>query len=100
VIAISNGFEEEVLFRGLFIQKYNAFSGIRDSNVLQALILTIAHAGITYTPVALLFIVAVVFPLGRVAGYLMRATNGIVASSIFHGGLDLAIRLGFLSNVT
>ena len=29
VVAISNGFQEEFLFRGLFLQKYNAFFGAR-----------------------------------------------------------------------
>ena len=67
------------------------------ANVLQALVFSVAHVGITYTPTALLFIVAVVFPLGLIAGYLMRATNGILAPVIFHAGLDVAIYLAFLS---
>ena len=100
VVVISNGFEEEFLFRGLFLQKYHAFFGIGASNVLQAIIFSIAHAGITYTPTALLFIVALVFPLGLLAGYLMRATNGIIAPATFHAGLDIAIYLAFLSYVT
>ena len=100
VIAISNGFEEEFLFRGLFLPKYNAFFGFGVANVLQAMVFSIAHAGITYTPTALLFIVAWVFPLGLVTGYLMRKTNGILAPGIFHAGLDLAIYVAFLSYVT
>jgi membrane protease YdiL (CAAX protease family) len=100
VMAISNGFEEEFLFRGLFLQKYHAFFGIAMSNVLQAVIFSVAHAGVTYTPSALLFIVAVVFPLGLAAGYLMRATNGVLTPAIFHAGLDLAIYLTFLTYVT
>jgi len=99
-VAISNGFEEEFLFRGLFLQKYNSFFDARVSNVLQAVVFSIAHVGVTYTPVALLFIVVVVFPLGLITGSLMRATNGVIAPAIFHAGLDIAIYLAFLSYVS
>ncbi|HEX5414958.1 MAG TPA: CPBP family intramembrane glutamic endopeptidase [Chloroflexota bacterium] len=97
IVAISNAFQEEFLFRGLFLQKYAALFGIGTANVVQALVFAVAHVGITYTPTASLFIVAVVFPLGLVAGYLMRVTNGILTPAIFHAGLDLAIYLAFLS---
>jgi uncharacterized protein len=97
VVAVPNGFEEEFLFRGLFLQKYSAPFGFGAANVLQAIVFSIAHAGISYMPTALLFIFAVVFPLGLVAGYLMRATNGILTPTIFHAGLDVAIYIAFLS---
>jgi len=97
VISLANGFEEEFLTRGLFLKKYNWFFNPRVSNVLQAVVFSSAHAGVTYTPSALLFIVVFVFPLGLFAGYLMRATNGFFAGSIFHGALDMAIYLPFLS---
>lgn len=99
VMAISNGFEEEFLFRGLFLQKYSAIFGFGAANVLQAVVFSIAHAGVTYTPSALFFIVALIFPLGLFFGYLMRKTDGIVAPSIFHAGVDLAIYVAFLSYV-
>ncbi|HEX5503465.1 MAG TPA: CPBP family intramembrane glutamic endopeptidase [Thermomicrobiales bacterium] len=97
VVAVSNGFEEEFLFRGLFLQKYTAFFGAGVANVLQAALFATAHAWITYTPTALLFIVALVFPLGLLAGYLVRATNGVVVPAIVHAALDLAIYLAFLT---
>lgn len=97
VLALSNGFQEEFLFRGLFLRRYGAVLGVGAANVLQAVIFSIAHAGITYTPAALLFIVALIFPIGIFTGYLMRATNGVLAPGIFHAGFDLAIFLAFLS---
>jgi len=99
VLVISNGFQEEFLFRGLFLQRYNAFFGVRVSNVLQAIIFAIAHAGITYTPASVLFIVLGVFPLGLFGGYLMRRTNGVVTPALFHAGADIPIYLAFLSYV-
>lgn len=100
LVVISNGFQEEFLFRGLFLQKYNTFFGVHVSNVLQALVFAIAHAGVTYTPISLLFLVVFVFPIGLFTGYLMRATNGVIAPAIFHAGADIPIYLAFLSFVS
>jgi membrane protease YdiL (CAAX protease family) len=100
VLALSNSFEEEILFRGLFLQKYNVFFGFGVANVLQAAIFGIAHAQIAYTPSAFFFIAVVVFPLGLLAGYLMGATNAVLVPGIIHGRLDLAIYLTFLSYAT
>jgi uncharacterized protein len=100
VMVISNGFEEEFLFRGLFLQKYNFFFNAPVSNVLQAAIFSVAHAGVSYTPSALVFIVVLVFPLGLLAGYLMRATDSVITPGIFHGALDVPIYLAFLSYVS
>jgi membrane protease YdiL (CAAX protease family) len=97
VMAISNGFEEELLFRGLFLQNYAWLFGARVANVLQAAVFSFAHAGVTYTPSALLFIIIVVFPFGLLAGSLMRASNSIIVPGIVHAAVDLAIYLAFLS---
>jgi membrane protease YdiL (CAAX protease family) len=100
LMVISNGFEEELLFRGLFLPRYEPFFGARLSNVLQAAIFALAHAGVTYTPATFLFLLIAVFPLGLFFGYVMRATNSILAPSIFHAAFDLAIYLVFLSYAT
>jgi uncharacterized protein len=98
VVAIANGFfEEEFLFRGLFLRKYEWFLGARLANLLQAAIFSVAHVGITYTPSALLFIALLVFPLGLIAGYLMRATRSVITPGIVHAAVDMAIYMAFLS---
>ena len=70
------------------------------ANILQALVFAYAHAGVNYTPDALVFILLAVFPLGLFAGYLMRHSNGVVAPAIFHAGLDIPIYLAFLTFVS
>ena len=40
------------------------------------------------------------FPLGLAAGYLMRTTESVLTPAIFHGALDIAIYLVFLSYVS
>ncbi len=97
VMVLSNGFEEEFLFRGLFVSKYNVLFGPILANILQALVFTSAHIGITYTPLSVLFLFVAVFPMGLIAGYLMRASNSLVVPAIIHAGLDIAIYIVFLS---
>ena len=100
VMAISNGFQEELLFRGLFLQRYTLFFGAGVANVLQAAVFAVAHVGVTYTPLLLVFLVAVVFPLGLLGGYVLRASKRIFVPAILHGAFDLQIYLGFLASVS
>jgi len=100
VISLTNGFEEELLFRGLFLQRYTWLFGAVVANVLQAAVFAFAHLGVSYTPSALVFVALIVFPLGLAAGYLMRATNSILTPLIVHGALDMAIYLTFLTYVS
>jgi len=100
MVVLGNGFLEELIFRGLFLRKYNAVFGPYLANAVQAAIFALAHVGVSYTPFALLFIVLIVFPLGLLLGYLMRSSNGIVAGSLFHAGADIPIYLTFFSYVS
>jgi len=50
IMVISNGFQEETLFRGLFLQKYDPFFSRNLSLILQAAIFSSAHLGVTYAP--------------------------------------------------
>ena len=99
VVSLSNGFEEELLTRGLFLQKYETFFSVRTSNVLQAIVFTTAHVGVTYTQVLLVFL-GIAFLLGLFAGYLMRRTNSVLTPGIFHGALDMGIYVAFLTYAT
>ena len=97
LVSFSNGFEEEILFRGLFLQEYEVFFGARIANVLQALVFAAAHEGVTFTPNFLLFAVLLIFPLGLFGGYLMRRTNSVITPGIFHAAVDMGIYLALLS---
>jgi membrane protease YdiL (CAAX protease family) len=99
-VVLSNGFLEELVFRGLFRRKYDSVFGPYLANVVQAAIFALAHVGVAYTPFGLLFVALIVFPLGLLLGYLMRSSNGIVAGSLFHAGADIPIYLAFLSYVS
>ncbi len=95
---LANGFFEELLFRGLFLRKFEPLVGPRLANVVTALVFTIGHAGVTYTADVLAFlVVTLVFAL--IWGYVMQKTNGLWASSLFHAGADVVIMIGIFAGV-
>jgi membrane protease YdiL (CAAX protease family) len=100
VLVISNPLQEELLFRGLFLRKYVGLLGVPGALVLQAVVFSVAHVGVTYSPVAVLFAFAVAFPLGLICGYLMYASDGLLAPVLFHAGADVPIYLAFLGAVS
>jgi membrane protease YdiL (CAAX protease family) len=100
IMALSNGFEEEFLFRGLLLPTFNWIFNPWTANVLQASLFAFAHLGVTYTPSATVFALCVILPLGLIAGYLVRKTQGLLTTALFHAGLDIAIFVTFLSAAT
>ena len=99
VVAGTNAFLEELLFRGLLMSKLNMAFGPYLATFLQAVIFASWHVGVTYTPFLLVFLVLNVFPLGLLAGYLTRSSGSIFPSWLFHVGADIPIYLAFLSYV-
>jgi membrane protease YdiL (CAAX protease family) len=102
-IVLLNGIREELLYRGLFLKKYEVKLGPKTANLLQAIIFSLSHsvAGVglnTYTP----FIWALViftFALGLVWGYIMQRTDTIIGSVLFHAGTDIPVFIGIFSNM-
>jgi uncharacterized protein len=101
-IVLLNGVREELLYRGIFLKKYEVKLGPKTSNLLQAVIFSLSHSvagvGLTsYTP----FIWALViftFALGLAWGYIMQRTNSIIGSVLFHAGTDIPVFIGIFSN--
>ncbi len=97
VFVLANGLREELLFRGLFLAKYQAFLGLGVSNFLQALVFVMPHFGESYSPITAVFL-AVTFLLGLAFGALIQKTNSLLGSILFHAGADLPVVLGVFSN--
>jgi membrane protease YdiL (CAAX protease family) len=104
ITVFANGVREELLYRGLFLRKYEPLLGSKSSNLLQAIIFSLSHtvAGVgtsSYTPfitVLVLFTLA----LGLVWGFVMQKTNSLLGSVLFHAGSDIAVFLGIFSNLS
>lgn len=103
VCVLSNGVREEILYRGIFLRKYEALLGSTGANVVQAVIFSLSHivAGrgiIAYTPYTAVLVV-LTFLLGLAWGRLTQRTDSMLGSIIFHAGTDIPVFLGIFSNL-
>ncbi len=101
-IVLLNGVREELLYRGLFLKKFQPKLGSKTSNLLQAIIFSISHsvAGVglsAYTPY-IWGLVIFTFSLGLAWGYIMQRTDSMLGSSLFHAGTDIPVFIGIFSN--
>jgi membrane protease YdiL (CAAX protease family) len=95
VLVLCNGLREELWFRAIFLKKYGEFLGPLSSNLLAAIIFTLFHVQVQYTPSLLPFL-GITLILGLFLGYLMQRSGSILAPAIFHAGTDIPIYLVFL----
>lgn len=98
VFVLSNGFMEELLFRGVFLKRYEPFLGKGLANLLTAVVFTLAHVQVTYVADVLQFLV-IVFPLALLWGYLMQKSDSLWGSALFHAGADCMIVFGIFASM-
>jgi len=90
IFVFSNGFMEELLFRGIFLNQLNNFLKPAWTIVLTSIVFACAHLQASYTP-DVLFFTGITLILGMIWGFLMHYTRSIIASMLFHSGSDLMI---------
>ncbi len=90
---LANGFAEELLFRGLFLKRYQRFLGKGWSNLLAAAAFTLLHLQVTYVSELAVFLL-VLFPLALVWGWLMQKTGSLWGFALFHAGADCLVIFG------
>jgi len=67
------------------------------ANFLQAVIFSLAHISVQYTPALLVFLV-ITFSLGFIWGFLIQKTNSLLAAIFFHAAMDIVVVIGIFSN--
>jgi len=98
IFVLSNGLLEEVLYRGLFFNKYREVLGFNLCNILQALVYSLMHFGASYTSESLIFLI-ITFVLGILYGYIILKTDSLLGAILFHAGTDIAIIIGIFSTL-
>jgi len=98
IIALADGFMEELLFRGLFLKRFEPFVGAGLSNLLTALIYSLVHLQVTFTPNLPIFLIAT-FLFGLLWGYITQKMGSIWASALFHAGVDTLIMIDFFKGL-
>ena len=92
LFVLSNAFMEELLFRGLFLGRYEPLMGKWLALFSTALAFTLAHMQVTYAP-DMAFFLLVTFVLSLVWGWLMQKTGSLWGSVLFHAGADVTLIL-------
>jgi membrane protease YdiL (CAAX protease family) len=96
IFVLSNGFFEELMFRGVFLKRFEPLLGPHLANLVTALVFAIGHAGVTYTADILTF-VAITLVFALVWGYIMQKTGALWGSALFHAGADVTIMIGIFA---
>jgi len=97
IFVLSNAFMEELHFRGLFLGKLEPFLGRGFANLAVAIVFTLVHAPVEYTPDIIQFL-AILFFLALAWGYVIQKTDSLWGSVLFHAGADLLIIVGILQS--
>jgi membrane protease YdiL (CAAX protease family) len=90
VFVLSNGFMEELIFRGIFLDKLNLLFNSHLSIFMTSFCFAAPHLVVNYQPNVLLF-AGITFILGMICGYAMHLTRSIIAPALIHAGADLMI---------
>ncbi|MGA2005041.1 MAG: CPBP family intramembrane glutamic endopeptidase [Terriglobales bacterium] len=98
LFVVSNAVMEELLFRGLFLRRYEPLIGKWLAILSTALAFTLAHMQVTYAPNLWGFLL-VTFVFSIAWGWLMQKTGSLWGSVLFHAGADLLIILPIFSSL-
>jgi len=98
LFVLANGFNEELLFRGLFLRKLEPLIGAFPANLCMAIPFVALHFGVDYTQ-NIFLIMALLLPLGLALGYVMQKTNSIIGSWLIHASVDIAVVLALFSKL-
>jgi membrane protease YdiL (CAAX protease family) len=90
VFVMANGFMEELIFRGIFLEKLNLLFNHHFSIFMTSVCFAVPHIIVSYQPNVVLF-AGICFVLGMICGYAMHYTRSIIAPALIHAGADLMI---------
>jgi len=93
LFVLSNGFMEELLYRGVFLKRYEPFLGKVQSNILTAIVFALIHTQVTYAAQMIQFLV-IVLVLSLIWGILIQKTNSLWGAVLFHAAGDCLIIFG------
>jgi len=98
LFVLSNGFMEELLYRGLFLQKYEPFLGKGMANILTAIVFAIMHTQVTYAAQMIQFLM-IVLVLSLIWGFLIQKSDSLWGAVLFHAAGDCLIIFGAFASM-
>lgn len=98
LFVLSNGFVEELQFRGLLLPRFRQHIGVVPAILVTSAVFSLAHIGVNYTPAILPFL-AITFVLGLSFATLIHKTDSLWGAVLFHAGADIPVVVGILSTL-
>jgi uncharacterized protein len=98
LFVLANGAMEEMLFRGLFLKKFEPLLGEFLSILTIALVFTALHFGVNYTSQQLIFM-GILIGLALLFGTVIQKTRSLWPAILFHAGMDISVMLGIFSSM-
>jgi membrane protease YdiL (CAAX protease family) len=95
---LSNGFMEELLYRGIFLKQYEPFLGKGLSIILTAVVFTLMHTQVTYAAQMIQFMV-IVLVLSLIWGILIQKSDSLWGAVLFHAAADCLIIFGAFASM-
>jgi len=92
----ANSLKEELLYRGLFLKKFESFLGKDMSNLTHAVVFSLAHLYIPFDSFTIIYW-ALAFFLGLGFAAVMQKTDSLLGSFLFHAGSDIPLMLAIFS---
>lgn len=96
LFVLSNGFVEELQFRGLLLPRFRQHIGAVPAILVTSAVFSLAHIGVNYTPAILPFLI-ITLVLGLSFATLIYKTDSLWGAVLFHAGADIPVIVGILS---
>ncbi len=98
LFVLSNGFMEELLYRGIFLKQYEPLLGKDLSVILTAIVFALMHTQVTYAAQMIQFLVIVLI-LSLVWGFLIQKSDSLWGAVLFHAAADCLVIFGAYASI-
>lgn len=98
LFVLSNGFREELLYRGLLLPRCTPLVGVVPTIILTSIVFAFAHISVTYTPDLVIFLM-IAFVLGAIFATIAHKTDSLWGAVLFHAGADIPVIVGIFSTM-
>jgi len=98
VFGLANGFREELVYRAVLLQGFQANIGANATVFVTTLVFALAHIDVSYTPANLVIFAIVLVMIGVIGSWIMMKTGSLIGAVFFHCGADVLLIMGLLSS--
>ncbi len=98
VFSLANAFREELVYRAVFLDSFQANIGTITTIVVTTLVFVVAHVEVSYDTASLIIFSIILVIIGVVGSLIMMKTGSLIGAVLFHAGADILLIMGLLSS--